>query len=952
MKKILLLLGIITSLTNESYSQVGKTIQGTVTDNSGQTLEGATVLLYAFNLNRDTLKQVTQNGGRFSFKNVNADEFKLQISHVGYAILSKVYRYPDAKELIDIGRVILSEKADLLQEVIVTADKTVTIKEDTLEFKADSFAVRPDADVEALLKRIPGIQIDASGNITAYGKTVTKIRVNGKDFFSGDIKTATKELPANIVDLVQVIDDYGDQAAFTGIKDGDPDKIINLQIKKDKNKGYFSRGQLGYGTDERYTVNGSLNHFSDTKQSSILANFNNTNTSTFSTPGRGNGSGISGMMRGGMPDNGTMNSMNTIMNNGDVGFVQNGQVSNDGISRTNSAGINFRNDFGKKVSIYGSYTFTDRQTVTISNSQQTNLFANGNVFNLNNSNKTDNSTAHRIFLNTEWRIDSFNQVKFSPSFSYNKTDASTLSDFLFNNTNNVKLNEGNSADVTNSTQPVFNATLLYNHRFRKPGRLFSANITSGYNTTDQDDNRLNNSTFFAPGGGSTFNNQNQLVSQGNSNPSGSIRFSYIEPITKRKSLEFNYTYSRSFTENDRQTFLIDNSTITRLDSLSNIFENKFSYNRYGINYRHNEKKYNYSIGVAAQHSQLTGDSYISKATFNNNNFNWFPSARFTYNLSRTRSLSVSYNAIISAPSSSQLQPVYDYSNPQYPVIGNPDLKPEFKNNFNARYSNFDFMSGNILFSNVSFSFTNDKVVTNAINKTAAGGAGTGGAIQETQYLNADGIYNASVFYNFSKPFRNRKYTLTFNGNLNYSQNISYINSNKNNGKNFIGTQGFNVDVRLKTWLEIGAGSSFTFNQTKNSLTLQANTEVRTYTLNSNAKIYLPGKFVLQYDLNKTFNNGFGVTANPFIINGFLERQFSKNNQLSLRLQAFDLLNQNTSISRTVNANSIADTRTNRLGQYFMLSFNCRLQKFKGQQPKAQFPTGPLPDGPPPFMRGS
>lgn len=927
-------------LAFSSVAQTGKQVKGAVKDSSSNPLQGATVQLFAFNVQRDTLKTVSNAKGEFYFNDVKANDFKIVISNIGYADYSKIYHYTDGGNEIELPIIQLSSKAKMLEEIIISVDKTVTIKEDTLEFKADSFKLRPDADVEALLKRIPGVQVDANGNITAYGKSVTKIRVNGKDFFSGDLKTATKELPANIVDAVQVIDDYGDQAAFTGVKDGDPEKIINIKIKKDKNKGYFGRGQFGYGTDERYNLNGSVNHFNNTQQISIIGNFNNTNTSSFSLPGRG---GLGGMMRGGMPDNGTMNSMTTIMNNGDGGFLQGGQVSNDGISRTNSLGLNFRDDIGKKLSVYGSYTFTDRQTVTISNSQQTNLFATGNVSNFNNSNKVDNSTSHRVFVNAEWRIDSFNQIKISPTFSYNKTNSVTLTDFLFNNNSNAKLNEGNSSDVLNSTQPNISGTILYNHRFRKAGRLFSLNLTGGSNVTEQDDERINNSTFFNPGGGSAVNNQHQFITQQNNNPNASVRLSYIEPLSRKKSLEFNYTYSHSFTENDRETFLIASNSSTRLDSLSNIFDNTFTFQRYGINYRFNDKKYNYSIGLAAQSNQLNGESFINSAKFDNKSFNWFPLARLTYNFSRTRSFTVSYNAAVTAPTSTQLQPVYDYSNVQFPVVGNPNLKPEFRNTFNARYNNFDFASGNVLFSNISFSFTNDKVVTNAVNNTTQGGAGPNSAIQETQYLNADGTYNLSGFYNFSKPFQNRKYTITLNGNLNYSQNISFINNEKNNGKNLVGTQGLNFDVRLNTWLEIGVGGSFTYNQTKNSLTPQANTEVRTYTISSNGKIYLPAKFVIQYDLNKSYNNGFGVSANPFIINGFIERQFSKNNQWSVRLQAFDLLNQNISISRTVNANSITDARTNRLGQYFMMSLNFRLQKFKGQQPKAQFPGVP-PEG--------
>jgi len=932
-------------------AQSNKTVKGLIKDSTSKVLPDATVSLFVFNVHRDTLKTISNGKGEFFFNNVNGNEFKIQVTSVSYADFIKIYHYTDSGDEITIPVIQLNGLAKVLEEVIVTADRTVTIKEDTIEFKADSFKLRPDADVEALLKKIPGVQVDANGNITAYGKSVTKIRVNGKDFFSGDVKTATKELPANIIDLVQIIDDYGDQAAFTGVKDGDPDKIINLQVKKDKNKGYFGRGQAGYGTDQRYTVNGSTNHFNNDQQISLLVNFNNTNTSTFSLP-RAPGSSVSGRS-GGMPDNGTMNSISTVMNNGDGGFLQNGQVSNDGVSRTNSIGLNYRDDLGKRLSVYGSYTFTDKQTVTLSNTEQTNLFDDGSVINYQNNTKAENSINHRFFLNAEWKIDSFNQVKISPTISYSRANSTTGSDFIFNRNSIAKLNEGTSIYTSKLVQPNIGGTILYNHRFRRPGRLFSVNFTTGYNFTDQNDDQVNNSISYPPNGGAgVMNDQHQYITQYNTNPTRSTRLSYIEPLTKKKSVELNYTNSYSFTDNDKQTYLIDNGTATQLDSLSNIYGNTFTYNRLGINYRYNDKKYNYSLGMAAQASSMKGESVISKSSFNQTIFNWFPLARFTYNFSRTRIFSANYMSTVSAPTYSQLQPVYDYSNPQYPVVGNPDLKPEIKSTFSARYNNFDFMSGNVFFTNISYSFSKDKVVSNSIDKSGNANGGSTGAIQETQYMNADGYYTASGFYAFSKPFQKRKYTLSLNGNLNYTNNISFINSEKNIGKNFVGTQGLNFDVRLNEWLDMGAGGNFTFNQTKNSLARQSNTEVKTYTISSNGKIYFPAKIVLSYDLNKTFNSGYSVSANPFIINGYIERQFSKNNRFSVRLEVYDLLNQNISISRTVNANSITDTRTNKLGQYFMLSFNFRLQQFRGQQPKMQLPSGPPPEGPPPFLKSN
>lgn len=919
-------------------AQTAVVIQGTVADSTGNAIQGASISFISLVAAKDTSKTVSGADGIFSFRNIQAAKFKISASFVGYAPFTKWVSITESSGIVDIGVIELTRKSKQLEEVIIVANKAVQVKEDTIEFKADSFKLKPDADVEALLKKVPAVQVDANGNVTAFGKSVTRVKVDGKDFFNGDIKTATKELPANIIDAVQVIDDYGDQAAFTGVKEGDPEKIINLKIKKDKNKGYFGRGQAGYGTEDRYTVNGSVNYFNNGQQISLLGNYNNTNTSLFSPPGSpGN------MLRNGMPDAGTMNSVTTIMNNGDGGFLQGSQVSNNGISRTSSLGVNFRYDIGKKVSVYGSYSFVDKETITETGTQLVNIFTTGNISNSQQAVKTEQSVNHRLFFNIEWKIDSFNQLKISPSFSHARVTTASLSDFNVKNTAGVAINTGNITEHYQYGLPNFSVTALYNHRFKKAGRVFTANVIQGYTTTDQDDDRVNNSIAYQ-GTDSVMALQHQLIIQQNTSPSTNARISYIEPLAKRKSLELNVTLNRSYTDNDRQTSLVVGSSTIKIDSLSNLYENTFTYQRYGVNYRFNEKKYNYSVGIAVQANQMKGESFIDKSRFSNHSFNWFPVARFTYNFSKTRTLNFNYSASVTAPAYSQLQPVYDYSNPQYPVLGNAGLSPEFRTAFSSRYNNFNFISGNLLFVSISFTTIKNKVVANALSKTGPG------VIQETQYRNADGYYNASSFYHFSRPYKNRKYVVSLTGGSTFTNDISFVNDEKNTSRNLTFTQGFIVDIRIKGWLEVGGGGNFVYNQTRNSIAVQSNTEVRTYTVSSNGKVYLPAGFVFSYDLSKSFNNGFGVSANPFIINAYIERQFSKKKQFAVRLQGYDLLKQNVNVSRSSSANSIVDTRTNRLQRYFMLSLNIKLQKFRGQQPKMQFPSAPPPDGPPP-MRG-
>jgi hypothetical protein len=341
----------------------------------------------------------------------------------------------------------------------------------------------------------------------------------------------------------------------------------------------------------------------------------------------------------------------------------------------------------------------------------------------------------------------------------------------------------------------------------------------------------------------------------------------------------------------------------------------------------NEKKYNYSVGFAVQPASIETNSVTGKFSSKQNIVNYFPVVRYSYNFSRSRSFSINYNGSTNQPSFTQLQPVTDSSNPQFVTVGNPELRPEFTNTLNLRYNNFDFISGNVFFGNIFGSFTDDKIVNNVFQ--------TGPGTQETRYLNANGYFTLGAFYAISRPYQNRKYVFTLGGNLAYNNNVSYIADQKNIGKNLVVGQRLAFDYRLKQWLESNLTFNFNINNNEYSLNKQLNSTTKTYTISHNSRIFFPKSFILSYDLEKVINEGFAgnVNTNPFIINATLEKQFSKKKNLSLKLQAFDMLNENIGISRTVQNNTVTDTRTNRLGRYFMLSAVIRLNKFVGQAPQ-------------------
>ncbi len=889
-----------------AFAQKTLIVKGGAKTEDGKGLSHASVSL-AYPGTKDTLKTITNDKGEYTFNSVRATKVLIIISYIGYKKFADVYDYTSLVG-VEVNNDVLMSPGDNTLEAVTLETSKIQIREDTISYKIDSTMYRKNDNVEEVLKKLPGVQVDKDGKVTAQGKEVTKVKVNGKEFFGGDVKTATRELNADMIDKVQIIDDYGDQAAFTGVKDGDPTKTLNIQLKKDKNHGYFGNATAGAGTDSRYLTSVSINRFNNNRQISAYGNINNTNTSLFNFSGLPGGMGA---MAGSM-----------VRSFGGANSAFGGLGNNDGVGVTKSFGTNYRDDLSSKVSVYGSYSFSEKAN-TILNDVNQQLIQRDSIYpNVQKTNDHTITDSHRFSFNLEYKIDSFNYVKINPGFTYKKIRDSYRSDFTYFNGKGDIMNNGFDTDGNHSTAPNFTGNVLFNHRFHKKGRTLSMNFTGARSSTDGDDEIYNNTVYY----NSPFNPIiSQDVLQNNNNHNYGMSASYNEQLSKKHSLEFNYAYNRRFTGNDKQTYNTATNPETLIDSLNNIYRNDYTTNKFGVNFRTTTKKYNYSLGMAVQPATIQSNSLTTKqSSYTQHIVNYYPVVRFAYNFSKSKSFNLNYNGSTSQPTYQQLQPVYDYSNPQNIVIGNPSLRPEFTNTFSTRYNNFNFISGDVFFGNLSASFVKDKIVSNVIRNAFQ---------QKTSYLNANGYYNVNAFYAISKPVQNRKYVFNIGGTVNYNNNISYLSSEKNTGRNWVVAQRFSMDYKLKKWLELSAGGSFTFNDVKYSLTPESNSNIRAWGITHSSRLFFKHDFILSYDLDKTFNSGYtgNVTADPLIINTTLEKQFLPKKNASFKLQAFDLLDQNTNVYRSVTANSITDTRTNRLGRYFMLSFVFRFSKFDGSK---------------------
>lgn len=895
-------------LSFASEAQKMRSVTGTVTDTTGAPLHGVTINLKSASENLTTISNAI---GVFEFSNINAFEFIITVTSVGYESFSGPFSVP-AKEgkIFTIKPIKLNVKIDELNEVVIEKNP-ITIKEDTIQYSADSYKVRDGAPVEDVIKKLPGVTVDKDGNVTAQGEPVKRIRVNGKDFFGGDVQTATKNLPADIIDNIQIIDDYGDKANLTGIKDGEPEKLINITIKKGKDKGHFGNGTVGTGTKGRYAGQLSANNFTENQQISLLASVNNTNGNTFDFNGGGRGGGARGK---------------------NFGSAERSSSGGDGNTTAHSIGFNYRGRWGEKLTSYGSYSFSGRNNQTTGTSFRQDMNPKNTRTTGSSGNNENKAVNHRITWNLEYNVDTANYLKVTPYFSYASSGVNTqrVSDITALRNDTTYYTENNSRSVSNASTPAMGSDLFFNHKFRKHGRNLTVSSSIDYSARWQQMDVLNDyhdSTAMELI--ATDSLRHQFIATDAKNTNTQIQVSYAEPVGKFTTIEASYSWNNSSTKSLRKADDIDFITGEKSPNIpqSNDYKYRFTTNRYGLTLNQRKIKYNFLLGIVAQPSNLTGMDYGRKIKTSSDNFNFAPKARFAYNFARRNSLTITYGGSSREPAFAQLQPVADSSNSKNIVMGNPDLKAEFTNRLRLGYRKVSVLSGTSLFTNFSFDQTQNKIVRSSVNSVE----GTG---RTTSYLNTNGFYGLDGNISFTKSFNNRKYSATVSASGNFDNNISYTDNQRNSGQNWVFRPSAIFRIDFEDIIDVDLNGSYTINNTITKYSdYISHTEVRSLHLGVDGKNYFLKDWTFGYDVTKIINTGYvsTVNSNPTLVNLYLERRFLKKNMGRLRIQGFDLLNQNTGISRTVNGTTITDVQNNRLGRYFLLSFNLRIQKFGGKK---------------------
>ena len=901
---VIICLSIISPIFSQNFN-----ITGTVKDDNGVALEFATVMLIQQSDSALLSFSRTDETGKFILENVEKGNFYYKITYVGLQdIKEKIVVANTSPKTIDLGVIKMSAASKLLKEVEIKAEADqVKIKKDTVEYNADSFKTVPNSNVEDLLKKLPGVEVEKDGSIKAQGEDVKNVYVNGKKFFGSDPKLATKNIQANMIKKVQIYDKKSDISAFTGIDDGDREKSINLEIKPEMSLGWFGNATIGGGDIGRYNGKANINKFSPTKQLSLLAMGNNTNQQGFSMDEFMNFSGQT--QRNIRSGGGTVEFRS---DNNDSGVPLN-NGNNSGFLTSWAGGVNYNDVITPKSELNGSYFYSNLNTINDKTSNKITFAPSGNFTTDKIDRSDDSKINHKLSGTYEWKIDSMQSLKFSGDASFrdninNSKSYSKASDATGGTSNKI-----DKSNIYSSVGQTLRGTVLYRRKFSKKGRSLALTGTVRENN-DDGKSSLNSYNFFFRDNNSIFDTLDQSSTQKSKNISTTLTANYTEPLGNRQYLELLAEGLNNSQESNK--FVYDNRNESHLiDSLSNTYLNDYSYFKGGVGYRLVRKKYNFSTGINYMHSQLDGTlSSIGNTNIFRSFDQFLPNARFSYEFSTSKRLNINYETNFREPSISQLQPVLNNSDPQNLSLGNPSLKPEYVHRLTTRFNSFNMLNQRSFFGNLNIAYTKDKIATyQTIDKRL---------VTTSKPINTPYDMTLSTFLGMgykigSTPFR-------INGGINGSYNYGFntINTIETITEKYVTAATIRAEYRIDDKLETSIRYKYGYNLTHYQIGTISDQANITQSITADATYQFPLGITLNSSLQMDKYSLLSSGYNSFIPiwNAYLAKTVFKNKKGEVRFSAYDMLNKNLGISRTTNINYIEDSKVASLARYFMLTF--------------------------------
>lgn len=946
MKKVLPFIFLL--VATQALAQ-SNSITGIIVDSlSRSPLYGASVTLST--VNNVLLGGIaTDSKGRFTLDQLKTGVYILKASNVGYKTHQQ--RIEVKTGMLDLKTIRLSATDVKLGEVnVVDKPPLVIVKKDTTEFMADAVQTNKDASAEELIAKMPGVTVQ-DGKVQAQGEDVKNVLVDGKPFFGDDPNAVLKNIPAEVVERIQVFDKQSEQAEFTGFNDGNTTKTINIVTRLNFRNGTFGKLSGGLGDQERFASGGNINFFRDRQKITLLGQANNTNEQNFASEdllgvmsSSGGGGRGGGGMGGGRPSGGFGGGGRGGGGMGGGGFSgrDGGNSASDflvdtknGLTKTKAAGFNYADSWGQRNEFNSSYFFntTDNNSSTFTNrdyfatSTSTQKYIEDRQANSQNTN-------HRFNLRLDYQIDSLNSIFIRPRATLQQNDGSSR--VLGNTTSgNSSLNAIENSSTSNLSAVDASSQFLYRRRFETRGRTLSIRLNGTYKKNDGDKKQYSENLYFD---NSTSSDTLDQISKLNKNGySGSANLAYTEPVSDNGMIQVNATYTYSKDESDQKTYLFSNlnKSYSVLESdLSNVYDKNSKVLNYGISYNYRMNELMIMLNVGYNISRLTNEQTFPFVSNTGRTFySILPSVMLRYDVNRGNNLMFNYRANNNEPSVDQLQNVLDNSNPLQLSIGNPNLAQDSRHNISLRYTLTDNESMSAFFVLFNGTYTDNyigyKTIIAESKPITYRGVTLNPGTQLRTPENFNGYYNLRTMLTYSFPSSFLKSNLNINGTLSYSKTPNMINEVSNFSKNTSYGGGLSINSNFSKELDFSLSTNLTSNVVSN--TSQTSLDQSYLNVRSRIKLYwlFWAGFVFQTDLEHRYQGGLGEGYDPnsYSWNMYIGKKLFADDQGELRITFYDILNKSNNTQRITNDYYIEDTRTNVIGRYFLVSFIYNLKIF-------------------------
>jgi hypothetical protein len=894
MKKILLGLFILSGLAASAQS-----ISGKVTDSDGEGLVGATVML--LNAKDSVLSSfaVTNAVGDFTIKKAFNGDFILRVQYVGF----ETHNQRITVKGEDIKLPTIKLEVSLLKEVVVEGERIpIVMKKDSIEYDAEAFKTQPNASVEDLLKKLPGVEVERDGSIKAQGRDVTRVLVDGKEFFGTDPQMATKNLPADAVSKIQVFDRKSEFSEFSGINDGNESRTINLVLKDGKKSGTFGRVGGGYGTQDRYQLNANINQFRQDNQFSLIARHNNINEQGFSI------SEYISFMGGGQ---------NAFAGGGAGGLAGTGlNIGNDisnGFVVTSSTGLNYNRTFSAKSDIQSNYLYARINNFQETTTESTN-FLNDNVFTSNQTSKSRSiANTHRLNLNYKYKFNALSDIQVRNTVSFNLGEIDGTS----NTVTEAGLGTTTADNVSTSDRMGMNlnSRLIYRRKFGKPGRTLvtEGRVVASMNDTE---NRIRNEVDAGVGD----INQEQL--NYNSSRTLGLEMAYTEPIGSNKYLELRYVRENIADKDEKEFYDLTNGR--ELDeNLTRYYDRDVVTHRVGSSFNYVKDKFRFTIGSNYENSRLLGELRDQDENFTNRYSRGLPFLRTNYDFKTSMSLGFDYSTRMLIPTVRQLQPVLDNSNPLNLYQGNPNLDPQYIHTARINFRFFDQFTSKSFFTFFQVMVTEDNIVTKRDFDPNT-------RVTMSSPVNTDNTVTITNFASFSGRIRFAKMRYSLSNRLTGNNGYNIVDNQTNDTRTLNNTVQLSIENAKKETIDWMVGTRIGTGKTVVENNEAANQKFTNNTYFSDMTIYFLKKWSVTSNFDWTlYNNAsFSGSNDVALWRASVQRNFMQNDRGQLKFSVFDLLNQNLGINRTADFNFIQEQRIESLGRYFMLSFSYKLSNYE------------------------